>query len=126
MNGFLIINVLNFGSDFFLLVQTTPGQWYLVHLVNEEPNEPINVIGASTGASPIVGIGHNDKIGWGITVSMVDTKDNFIEKFFHNGTYEYLGKAMSPRIREEVIQIKGQAPHVEKVIEVSKAILFNR
>jgi penicillin amidase len=99
------------------LLQTTPGQWYLAHLVNEDPAEPINIIGATTGASPIIGIGHNNKIGWGITVSMVDTKDNFIEKMFHNGTYEYLGKAMTPRVREEIIEIKGQTPHVEKIIE---------
>jgi acyl-homoserine lactone acylase PvdQ len=110
----IILNLIVFAY----LVQTTPGQWYLAHLVNEDPAEPINIIGATTGASPIIGIGHNNKIGWGITVSMVDTKDNFIEKMFHNGTYEYLGKAMTPRVREEIIEIKGQTPHVEKIIEV--------
>ena len=53
-----------------------------------------------------------------ITVSMADTKDLFVEKFFANGTYEHEGQAVQPIIRQEVIAVKGKAPHVEEVIEV--------
>jgi acyl-homoserine lactone acylase PvdQ len=49
---------------------------------------------------------------------MADTKDLFVEKFFANGTYEHEGQAVQPIIRQEVIAVKGKAPHVEEVIEV--------
>lgn len=53
-----------------------------------------------------------------ITVSMADTKDLFVEKFFANGTYEHQGQALQPITRNEVIAVKGKTPHVEEVIEV--------
>jgi acyl-homoserine lactone acylase PvdQ len=60
-----------------------------------------------------------------MTVSMVDLKDHFVERFFSNGTYEYKGRALEPIKREEVIHIKGKPSHIEHVIEVHHHITLN-
>ena len=59
-----------------------PCLWFLIHL-----NCPgLNVMGVSLPGVPIVVIGHNEKIAWGVTNVTADTTDLFItirnEKFW--------------------------------------------
>jgi hypothetical protein len=59
-----------------------------------------------------------------MTVSMVDLKDHFVERFYPNGTYEYKGRALQPLTRDEIILIKGKPAHVEHVVEVCVFLMF--
>jgi penicillin amidase len=99
------------------LTTSAPSAWYRMHMHSSDADKPYHAIGVTLPGTPVIAIGHNEHIGWGITVSMADTKDLFVEKFFANGTYEHEGQAVQPIIRQEVIAVKGKAPHVEEVIE---------
>jgi penicillin amidase len=87
---------------------TNPSLRYIVHL-----NAPgWNVIGA--GEPPFVGvhIGHNDRLGWGLTITGTDQHDVFVEELNpanpnevrYNGGWEPL------RVIRESIPVKGEAP----------------
>jgi penicillin amidase len=99
------------------LMSSSPSPWYQMHLVSESKTEPFNAIGVTLPGLPIIAIGHNNRIAWGMTVSMVDLKDHFVEHFFPNGTYEYKGRAIEPTRRVETIHIKGKPSYTEHVIE---------
>ena len=53
-----------------------------------------------------------------MTVSMADTKDLFVERFFGNGSYEHGGKSIQPKIIKEIINVKNKDSIVENVVEV--------
>jgi penicillin amidase len=53
-----------------------PSIWYEAHLSGGD----LDVIGATMPGVPVVLIGHNQRIAWGITASMVDTQDLFVER----------------------------------------------
>jgi penicillin amidase len=87
---------------------TNPSLRYIVHL-----NAPgWNVIGA--GEPPFVGvhIGHNERLGWGLTITGTDQHDVFVEEVNpananevrYNGAWEPL------RIVREQVPVKGEAP----------------
>jgi penicillin amidase len=82
-----------------------PPIWYEVHL-----NCPtMNVAGASIPGSPLVILGHNPHIGWGMTYSTADCQDLFLERFnaskdryLNNQDWEPLRKT------QEKIKIRGK------------------
>lgn len=77
-----------------------PPIWYEIHL-----NCPsINVSGASIPGLPLVVIGHNESMAWGITNSAVDVQDLYIEKL--NST------------KDMVKRQDGWVPLVKKVEEI--------
>lgn len=59
------------------LVGRVPSIWHEIHLV--APG--LDVCGVSFPGLPLVVIGHNSKVSWGITNSYADTMDLFIERF---------------------------------------------
>ncbi|MFK7903727.1 MAG: penicillin acylase family protein [Chitinophagales bacterium] len=94
---------------------TAPAIWYENHL--HCPG--YHVTGVSIAGFPMVVIGHNEHIGWGITLAFTDCEDLFVEKFKSNGSYKYLvgKKWKKAKVKKEKIHIKGEEePHVEKVI----------
>ncbi|MBI2887358.1 MAG: penicillin acylase family protein [Chloroflexi bacterium] len=96
------------------LVPQLPSVWYEMHL--ECPT--LRVSGASVPGVPGVVIGHNQHIAWGITASMVDTQDVYVEEFSPDAPGRYRlqdGWEEVSRVREE-IRVKGaQRPVVEEV-----------
>jgi penicillin amidase len=87
---------------------TNPSLRYIVHL-----NAPgWNVIGA--GEPPFVGvhIGHNDRLGWGLTITGTDQHDVYIEEVNPANANEVRsdGKWEPLRIVREQIPVKGEAP----------------
>ncbi|NUM53695.1 MAG: penicillin acylase family protein [Candidatus Hydrogenedentes bacterium] len=86
-----------------------PSIWYAAHLSAEGRN----IAGVTFAGSPSIVIGHNDRLGWGITNLQTDAVDYFVEtvdetdplKYKHRGEW----KAME-RITEEV-PLMGEAPH---------------
>jgi penicillin amidase len=87
---------------------TNPSLRYIVHLV--APGW--NVIGS--GEPPFVGValGHNERVGWGLTIAGNDQTDVFVEEVNpanpnevkYNGAWEPL------RIVRDEIKVKGEAP----------------
>jgi penicillin amidase len=66
---------------------------------------------------PGIQVGHNARIAWGCTLAFTDNQDLFVERLDPaDGTrYEYQGAWQACETRSEMIEVKGQAPHVETV-----------
>ncbi len=92
-----------------------PAIWYEVHLVAED----FNVIGVSLPGVPLVMVGHNAHIAWGMTLAFTDCEDLFIERFDPQdpGRYQFMDGWREATIIPEPIKIKGQdEPHIENVV----------
>ena len=91
-----------------------PSLWYEVQLVGG----PLNVIGVSLPAMPLVLIGHNERIAWGITLAYTDCEDLFIEKIdpARPNKYRFGEEWRTAAQVTEAILVKGRAePHIEEV-----------
>ncbi len=89
------------------LEYSLPSVWYLVHL--KAPG--LNVIGASLPGLPMVMIGHNERIAWGITSLQFDVQDLYVEKIdLRTGRYSYNGGFRDARRESELIAVKGEKP----------------
>lgn len=96
------------------LALRNPNIWYLNHL---DCND-LKVSGVTCPGLPLVQIGHNEAIGWGITLSFTDIESVFVEKFTDDTCTSYMheGKLKETDILEEKIFIKdADLPHVEKI-----------
>ncbi len=82
-----------------------PGTFYVMHL--HAPD--YEVIGASVPGLPGVTLGHNREIAWGVTNTMADTQDAFIERLDPQDArrYEYRGEWHTFESRWEEIRVKG-------------------
>ncbi len=91
-----------------------PAIWYQNHLQCPE----MHVTGVSLPGVPLVMIGHNDNIGWGMTLAFTDNQDIFIEKFTDASMlhYEFRNEVREATIVAETIKVKGQDDHTEKVV----------
>jgi penicillin amidase len=92
-----------------------PSIWYPVHLVAG----PFNVTGASLPGLPLVMVGHNARIAWGMTLAFTDGEDLFVEHFDpqNRHRYQFCGEWLEAEVISEPITVKGRAePHIEPVI----------
>ncbi|MCB9233843.1 MAG: penicillin acylase family protein [Bacteroidia bacterium] len=92
-----------------------PGIWYQNHLECPE----LRSIGVSLPGLPLVLIGHNAHIAWGVTLSFTDIQDLFVEQFEDKSLkrYKFKGEWLDSVIREEEIRIKGRKEaFVERVV----------
>jgi penicillin amidase len=82
-----------------------PSVWYLIHL--KAPG--LNVSGASLPGLPVVTIGHNERIAWGVTNTGPDVQDLYVESFNFRDPRGYLhnGQWVEATVREEVIKVRG-------------------
>jgi penicillin G amidase len=87
---------------------TTPGFWYLARL--KTPQHDIE--GATAAGTPLVIIGHNEKIAWGFTTTTADIEDLFIEKLDPNDPSRYMvaDGNLPFRTRTETIDVRGGQP----------------
>jgi penicillin amidase len=94
-----------------------PSVFYEVHLAG---GGELHVAGASIPGLPAVLIGHNRRIAWGLTASMADVQDFYVERP-DPGDWrrtEYDGRWATATVIREVIQVKGRAqPWIEEVLE---------
>jgi penicillin amidase len=91
-----------------------PSLWYKVHLVGGT----LNTIGVSLPGVPLVLIGHNARVAWGITLAYTDCEDLFIEKLdpARPNKYHFRDELRTADVVLEEIRVKGRAqPHVEEV-----------
>ena len=86
------------------LDHSVPSVWYMIHL--KAPG--LNVIGVSLPGLPLVIIGHNEKIAWGMTNTGPDVQDLYAESFDSAAPSKYLhnGAWVEAEVRDEVIKIR--------------------
>lgn len=91
-----------------------PAIWYQNHLHCPQ----LHATGVSLPGVPLVMIGHNNHIGWGMTLAFTDIQDIFIEKFTDSSLthYEFKGETLPATIIAESIKVKGAEDHLEKVV----------
>jgi penicillin G amidase len=84
-----------------------PAFWYLAALRGGQ----LHAIGATIPGLPAIVIGRNQHIAWGITNSMVDTQDLYVEQvdLVHN-TAAYQGVQEPMRVISETLSVKDAAP----------------
>jgi penicillin amidase len=97
------------------LALRVPSTWYELHLVGGR----FNVSGASLLGVPLVVVGHNARLAWGLTLAFTDCEDLFVERFDPHDPHRYLFRDewRPAEVISETIQVKGQAePHREQII----------
>src|SRR5947208_8188373 len=87
------------------LGHSVPSIWYMAHLVAPE----LDVAGATFPGLPLVVIGHNERIAWGMTNTGPDVADLFIEHFNPANANQYLHNSRweNAEVREEIIHVRG-------------------
>ncbi len=93
----------------------TPALWYINHLVAED----LHVSGVSLPGVPLVLVGHNANIAWGMTLAFTDCEDLFVEQLDpeNPGRYRYQDEWREAEIIPESIQVKGrEKAHIEQVV----------
>jgi penicillin G amidase len=89
------------------LAHGLPGVWYEAHLKTSTQD----VIGVTIPGFPLVVIGHNRQIAWGMTNLMVDAADFFLEKIDAEGTRVLSRGEWTPlERRSETIRVRGGRP----------------
>jgi len=85
---------------------TIPSIWYEVHVT--APGW--NVKGFTLPGTPMLIIGHNERIAWGFTNNGADVQDLFVETFNPAAPDEYRvkGSWTKAQIIDETIRVKGQ------------------
>jgi penicillin amidase len=94
-----------------------PSLWYTAHLSVQGRN----VAGATFPVGPVIVIGHNDAIAWGVTNLQADAVDYFVEtpnpddstQYRHRGGWKKLVRTT------ETIPVKGADP---KVLEIDSTV----
>jgi penicillin amidase len=93
-----------------------PALWYEVglHCLEKTSECPYNLRGFSLPGVPVILIGHNDRIAWGLTNAYFDAEDVFIEHINpqNPNQYEVNGEWVDMDIRREEIQVRGRTEPV--------------
>ena len=88
---------------------TAPSPWYLAHLVAPD----LNIAGATLPGIPVIIVGRNKKLAWGVTNTGPDVQDLFVEKLLQDNNQKYLTKD-GPKLfkaRLETIRVKNSTNH---------------
>jgi penicillin amidase len=86
-----------------------PSIWYEIGLHGGR----FDSVGFSFPGAPMIIIGHNSRVAWGVTNLGPDVQDFYIEKLndlAHPTQYEFMGEWQDLQIVPETIEIKGQSP----------------
>jgi penicillin amidase len=87
---------------------SAPAIWYMAHL--DAPG--LNVIGATLPGIPAVVLGRTDKFAWSFTNTGPDVQDLYIEQLDPKNPGVYRGPEgpLAFKVRQEIIDIKGEPP----------------
>ena len=102
------------------LRMTLPSIWYLMHLKSEAPsaNHPgYEVCGASIPGCPLIQIGHNRSIAWGITAAVCDDVEIYRERLHRLEPDRYLVGHEWRKLesRREIIGVK-KSQSLERIV----------
>jgi penicillin G amidase len=91
------------------LGHSIPSVWTMVEL--EAPG--LHVAGVALPGGPLVIIGHNERIAWGMTNTSPDVQDVYLEDFNpSDGTrYRHNGQWEKAELREEAIKVRGHSDY---------------
>lgn len=107
------------------LEMTAPGIWFENHLVAGE----LDVTGVSLPGVPLVIVGHNRQVAWGMTDSCADAQDLYEEHLRQSPEggweYEYKSKWHPAAVRREEIRIKGGETAFEEVLTTRHGPVIN-
>ncbi|MGB5735543.1 MAG: penicillin acylase family protein, partial [Thiohalocapsa sp.] len=97
------------------LAPSTPGIWYELEL--DAPG--YHAAGVALPGVPLVLIGHNQDLAWGMTTVTADTQDLFLERMTPegDGVLRAGGGSEPVQRRSEQIPVKGRAEPVELIIQ---------
>ena len=106
------------------LRMTLPSIWYLMHLKSEtgpNQNEGYDVQGASIPGCPLIQIGHNRAIAWGVTAAVCDDVEIYRERLHRLEPDRYLvgHEWRKFESRSEQIAIRKSKP-VQKIIRLTR------
>jgi penicillin amidase len=89
------------------LGHSIPSVWYEVELESPE----LHATGVSLPGGPLVIIGHNERIAWGMTNTGPDVQDLYLESFKPGDPGEYLanGRWLNADVRQEQIKVRGSS-----------------
>jgi penicillin amidase len=93
-----------------------PSVFYEAHLA---AGGELNVAGGSVPGAPGILIGHNRHIAWGLTATMADASDLYVERLHPADARrtEFAGRWETGTLLRESIAVKGQAkPWIEEVV----------
>jgi penicillin G amidase len=96
------------------LAPQMPSIWYEAHLCGDG----LDVVGVTMPGVPFVLIGHNQQIAWGITASIVDTQDLFVERTSPDQPGQYdTPTGWQPLVyRSEEIRVRGHPAVIREEI----------
>jgi penicillin amidase len=94
---------------------SAPGIWYLARL--DAPG--LQVAGGTLAGTPLVVLGHNERIAWGYTTTDGDVEDLFIERLDPSDRDRYLTPEGSAAFvtRRETIAVKGRSSETATIRE---------
>ena len=99
------------------LQQQMPSLWYEAQLeIAGAATAPLDVAGFTLPGMPLVLVGHNQRIAWGVTNLGGDVEDLFIETFNAQGEYQTPEGWKKPEIRHETLHVKGRPDVVLDVV----------
>ena len=85
-------------------------------------------VGFSFPGVPMVIVGHNDRIAWGVTNLDPDVQDFYIEKLddpVHPTQYQFRGEWQDLQIVQETVEVKDQSPVVLDVLITHHGPIMN-
>jgi penicillin G amidase len=92
-----------------------PGIWHAQHLVWDEGE----CAGFTVPGAPVVVLGRNRRVAWGMTTAMLDTQDLYVERFHPTDArrYEVDGEWVDAELVRETIRVRRRRePVVEEVM----------
>jgi penicillin G amidase len=103
---------------------TLPSVWYLVHLKAASPGsggDGLEVWGGSIPGSPLVHIGHNRRIAWGVTAALCDDADLYQERVHPEDFDLYLAGDRWIKMEriEETIRVRG-GKELRRVVRLTR------
>lgn len=97
-----------------------PGIWYEAHIKTPK----MELYGHYVPLSPYTPMGHNNSVGWAVTMAEIDDLDLYYEKIKGEQVF-YKNKLVDLKIEEEVIKIKGQDDHHFKLLSTPHGPILN-
>ncbi|MBA2537670.1 MAG: penicillin acylase family protein [Actinobacteria bacterium] len=95
-----------------------PATWHVQHVVWDEGE----AAGFTVPGSPVVVLGRNERVAWGLTTAMIDTQDLFVERFDPGDStrYEADGDWAEAEVVEEEIRVRGRRAPVRESAVVTR------
>ncbi|MFZ1816182.1 MAG: penicillin acylase family protein [Rhizobiaceae bacterium] len=85
---------------------TTPAVFYLAHLAYQEEGEVRNLIGGTLPGTPLFLLGRNDNVAWGLTTTVLDAQDLYVERLKPDDPNQYLTPNGWAEFKRDSVSIK--------------------